>query len=59
MRAVADEASRVWARPEIEARGDLEQTTAALATALEHRFGSGPVVGRMAALVVSAESPSG
>jgi SAM-dependent methyltransferase len=44
-------------RAEIEARGDLEVTTHAVATALERRFGSGPVVGRMAALVVSAVSP--
>jgi SAM-dependent methyltransferase len=43
-------------RAEIEARGDLEATTSAVATALEHRFGSGPVVGRMAALVVSADT---
>jgi SAM-dependent methyltransferase len=44
-------------RPEIEARGDLEATTRAVATALERRFGSGPVVGHMAALVVSADTP--
>lgn len=44
-------------RAEIEARGDLETTTSAVATSLEQRFGSGPVAGRMAALVVSAESP--
>jgi SAM-dependent methyltransferase len=43
-------------RPEIEARGDLETTTAWVAAALESRFGSGPVVGRMAALVVSAHT---
>src|SRR3954452_20757345 len=41
-------------RAEIQARGDLEAATHAVATALERRFGSGPVVGRMAALVVSA-----
>ena len=46
-------------RPEIEARGDLEATTRSLATALERRFGPGPVVGRMAALVVSADRGSG
>jgi SAM-dependent methyltransferase len=46
-------------RAEIEARGDLEATTRAVATALERRFGSGPVVGRMAALVVSADTPVG
>ena len=44
-------------RAEIEARGDLEATTSAVVTALEQRFGTGPVVGGMAALVVSAESP--
>jgi SAM-dependent methyltransferase len=43
-------------RPEIEARGDLEATTDAVASALERRFGSGPVVGRMSALVVSADA---
>jgi SAM-dependent methyltransferase len=43
-------------RAEIEARGDLETATDAVATALEHRFGAGPIVGRMAALVVSAET---
>jgi SAM-dependent methyltransferase len=41
-------------RPEIEARGQLESTTHAVETALERRFGPGPVVGRMSALVVSA-----
>lgn len=46
-------------RAEIEARGDLEATANAVATALERRFGSGLVVGRMAALVVSADTPSG
>lgn len=44
-------------RAEIEARGDLEATTHAVAAELERRFGSGPVVGRMAALVVSADIP--
>lgn len=44
-------------RAEIVARGDLETTTSAVATSLEQRFGTGPVVGRMSALVVSAESP--
>src|SRR5262249_47545255 len=43
-------------RAEIEARGDLDATTRAVAAALERRFGSGQVVGRMAALVVSAAS---
>ena len=41
-------------RAEIEARGDLDATTRAVATALERRFGTGPVAGRMSALVVSA-----
>lgn len=45
-------------RAEIEARGGLEATTRAVATALEDRFGSGPVAGRMAALVVAATCPS-
>ena len=43
-------------RAEIEVRGDLEATTSAVATALEGRFGTGPVIGRMAALVVSADA---
>jgi SAM-dependent methyltransferase len=43
-------------RPEIEARGDLDTTTAAVATSLERQFGTGPVVGQMAALVVSARA---
>ena len=41
-------------RPQIEARGDLDTTTRAVTSALEHRFGPGPVAGRMAALVVDA-----
>lgn len=41
-------------RAEIEARGDLETTTLAVTDALRHRFGPGDVVGRMAALVVTA-----
>jgi SAM-dependent methyltransferase len=45
-------------RPEIEARGDLDATTLAVAAALERRFGTGQVVGRMSALVVNAELPS-
>jgi len=44
-------------RAEIEARGDLDTTARALTTALEDRFGSGPVVGSMTALVVSASTP--
>jgi SAM-dependent methyltransferase len=43
-------------RPEIEARGDLDTTTVAVAGVLEDRFGAGPVVGRMQALVVSAHT---
>jgi SAM-dependent methyltransferase len=43
-------------RAEIEGRGDLEATTRAVAAALEREFGPGPVVGRMAALVVSADT---
>lgn len=41
-------------RPEIEARGDLDATTQAVAAALQRQFGSGPIVGGMSALVVSA-----
>ena len=44
-------------RPEIEARGDLVATTAAVGAALERRFGTGEVVARMAALVVAAGTP--
>jgi len=44
-------------RGEIESRGDLDAATHAVAVALERRFGPGPVVGRMAALVVSAHTP--
>jgi SAM-dependent methyltransferase len=44
-------------RAEIEARGGVEAATEAVASALQDRFGSGPVVGGMAALVVSATSP--
>lgn len=45
-------------RPEIEGRGDLDETTQAVAGALQRRFGSGPVVGGMAALVVDAVTPT-
>jgi SAM-dependent methyltransferase len=45
-------------RAEIEARGDLDTTTDAVAAALKRRFGPGTVVGRMAALVVSADTPN-
>jgi SAM-dependent methyltransferase len=41
-------------RAEIEARGNLEEATCSVTTALAREFGSGPVVGGMAALVVSA-----
>ena len=44
-------------RAEIEARGDLDATTQAVADVLENRLGSGEVVGRMAALVVEAARP--
>jgi SAM-dependent methyltransferase len=43
-------------RAEIEARGNLEATTRAVETALDRTFGSGLVVGGMAALVVSADT---
>lgn len=43
-------------RAEIEARGDLETATRAVAAGLESAFGSGSVVGRMTALVVSAQA---
>lgn len=43
-------------RAEIEARGDPDATMRAVATTLERKFGSDPVVGRMAALVVSADT---
>jgi SAM-dependent methyltransferase len=46
-------------RPEIAARGDLDATAEALTHALERRFGAGPVVGRMAALVVTARASHG
>ena len=45
-------------RAEIEARGDLELSTGTVTAALERRFGSGLVVGRMAALVVGAATRS-
>jgi SAM-dependent methyltransferase len=41
-------------RADIEARGDLEQTTEAVAGAMEARFGTGPVSGRMVAHVIEA-----
>lgn len=43
-------------RGEIEARGDLDATIPKVAAALEREFGSGPILGRMAALVVSASA---
>jgi SAM-dependent methyltransferase len=45
-------------RAEIQDRGSLDAATSAVATALERDFGAGPVVGRMAALVVSAQAPA-
>ena len=42
-------------RGEIEARGDLEKTTLAVTDVLQRRFGPGQVVGRMAALVFTAD----
>ena len=45
-------------RAEIEARGDLDDAAALITRALESRFGPGPVVGRMAALVASARTPT-
>jgi ubiquinone/menaquinone biosynthesis C-methylase UbiE len=44
-------------RAEIEVRGPLEATIPAVTIALERQFGSGPVIGSMAALVVSAGTP--
>jgi hypothetical protein len=44
-------------RGEIEARGPLDATTRDVAVALERRFGTGPVLGRMSALVVSGRAP--
>ncbi|MDP3713926.1 MAG: methyltransferase domain-containing protein [Mycobacteriales bacterium] len=44
-------------RAEIEARGDLDTATRAVAASLVGAFGAGPVVGHMAALVVTAERP--
>ena len=46
-------------RGEIEARGNLDTTVAAVAAALERRFGPGPIAGRMEALVVSAHASAG
>lgn len=42
-------------RGAIEARGDLQGTTAFVTAALEARFGTGAVAGRMSAYVVAAE----
>lgn len=44
-------------RAEIEARGDLDATTQRVEAALTERFGSGPVVAGMSALVVNATAP--
>jgi SAM-dependent methyltransferase len=41
-------------RAQIEARGDLEATTAAVAEHVAARLGTGPVTGRMAAYVIEA-----
>lgn len=46
-------------RAEIEARGDLDTATRAVAASLVRAFGAGPVVGRMAALVVTADAAQG
>lgn len=43
-------------RAEIEARGDLEKTTLGVTDALRRRFGPGQVVGRMTALVFTADA---
>ena len=43
-------------RPEIEARGDLDATTLAVAAALERQLGAGPVVRPMSALIASADA---
>lgn len=43
-------------RAEIAARGDLTATEEGVAAALEDRFGRGPVVGRMTALVVESNT---
>ena len=45
-------------RAEIEARGDLEQTTRAVQAALETAFGTDAVSGGMSALVASARRPA-
>jgi SAM-dependent methyltransferase len=45
-------------RAEIEERGDLRATTALVAREMEARLGSGPVMGRMAAHVLTA-TPAG
>ena len=41
-------------RAEIEARGDLETTTAIVGEEMEARLGSGAVTGKMAAIVFEA-----
>ena len=46
-------------RPEIEARGDLDTVTAAMAADLESQLGTGPVTGRMTAYVIEARLPQG
>jgi SAM-dependent methyltransferase len=44
-------------RAEIEARGDLEDTTRAVAVAMERRYGTGPAIGRLGAVVIDAHRP--
>ena len=50
-RSVADIASRADA--EIEARGNLDETTGAVECALERRFGNGIIEGQIQAIVFS------
>jgi len=42
---------------ELQARGDLNPVLDAITAELERRFGAGPIVGRMTALVIEARSP--
>lgn len=42
---------------ELQARGDLQPVLDAITATLERRFGAGPIVGRMTALVIVARSP--
>jgi SAM-dependent methyltransferase len=43
------------AQPEIEARGDLEETIAIVTSTMEERLGTGPITGSMTAYVVEAQ----